>query len=152
MECTQIITILYSSRARHAEGRQIERANGSRGDAVWSNLVREAWWLRERQGGEMEFLILAIKERDIPFHLSVGEHLRYVQEDRCSAERMMEVTAAPGYIEMTVCRKRPIPLCVVSARKGTAFVVGLYRALTPDVSVSHRMRNSCCGVGMVWPG
>lgn len=52
VECTQIITIPYSSRARHAEGRQIERANGSRGDAVWSNLVQEAWWWRERQGGE----------------------------------------------------------------------------------------------------
>lgn len=52
MECTQIITISYSSRARHAEGRQIERANGSRGDAVCSNLAQEAWWLRERQGGE----------------------------------------------------------------------------------------------------
>ena len=46
-ECTQIITIPYSSRARHAEGRQIERANGSRGDAVWSNLVQEAWWLEK---------------------------------------------------------------------------------------------------------
>lgn len=28
------------------------------------------------------------------FHLSVGEHLQYM-EDRYSAERMMEVTAAP---------------------------------------------------------
>lgn len=39
MQCTQIITISYGSGARHAEGRQIESANGSRGDAVWSNLV-----------------------------------------------------------------------------------------------------------------
>lgn len=39
MQYTQIITIPYSSRVRHAEGRQIERANGSQGDAVWSNLV-----------------------------------------------------------------------------------------------------------------
>lgn len=52
VECTQIITIPYSSRARHAEGKQIERANGSRADAVWSNLVQEVWSLRERQGGE----------------------------------------------------------------------------------------------------
>lgn len=52
VEYTQIITISYSSGACHAEGRQIERANGSLGDAVWSNLVQEAWWLRERQGGE----------------------------------------------------------------------------------------------------
>lgn len=89
---TQIITIYYSSRARHAEGRQIERANGRRGDAMWSNLVQEAWWLRERQE-EKERLILSIK-RDIPFHLSVGEHLQYI-EDRCSAEGMMEVTGAP---------------------------------------------------------
>ncbi|KAK9521100.1 hypothetical protein VZT92_020937 [Zoarces viviparus] len=65
---------------------------------------------------------------------------------------MMEVTAAPGYIEMTACRTLPIPLCVVSAQKGTAFVVGRFRALTPDVSVSHRMKNSCGGVwnGMAW--
>lgn len=61
VECTQIITIPYSSRARHAEGRQIERANGSQGDAVWSNLVQEAWWLRETQG-EKELLILIIKK------------------------------------------------------------------------------------------
>lgn len=74
MECTQIITIPYSSRARHAEGRQIERANGSQGDAVWSNLVQEAWLLGERQG-EKELLIPIIKKKDIPFHLSVGEHL-----------------------------------------------------------------------------
>lgn len=33
-ECTQIITISYSSGACHAEGRQIERTNGSWGDAV----------------------------------------------------------------------------------------------------------------------
>lgn len=50
VECTQIITIPYSSRARHVEGRQIERANGSQGDAVWSNLVQEAWWLRKARG------------------------------------------------------------------------------------------------------
>lgn len=72
VECTQIITISYSSRARHAEGRQIERTNGSWGDTVWSNLVQEAWWLRERQW-ERKPLHLTIK--DIPFHLSVGEHL-----------------------------------------------------------------------------
>lgn len=59
---------------------------------------------------------------------------------------------ALGYIEMTVCRKLPLPLCVMSAQRTTAFVVGLFRALTPDVSVSHRMENSCCGVGMVLPG
>lgn len=76
MECTQIITISYSSRACHAEGRQIERANGSWGDAVCSNLVQEAWWLRERQG-KKEPLILNIKKY-IPFHLSVEEHLRYI--------------------------------------------------------------------------
>lgn len=51
-EYTQIITISYSFGVRHAEGRQIERANGRQGDAVWSNLVSEAWWLRERQRGE----------------------------------------------------------------------------------------------------
>lgn len=50
--CTQIITIPYSSGACHGEGRQIERANGSWGDAVWSNLVQEAWWWRERHRGE----------------------------------------------------------------------------------------------------
>ena len=33
------------------------------------------------------------KKRDIPFHLIVGEHLRSI-EDRCSARRMTEVTAA----------------------------------------------------------
>lgn len=60
VEYTQIITISYSSRVRHAEGWQIERANGSQGDAVWSNLVSEAWWLRERQG-EKELLIHIIK-------------------------------------------------------------------------------------------
>lgn len=89
---TQIITIYYSSRARRAEGRQIERANGRRADAVWSNLVQEAGWLRDRQK-ERECLILTIK-RDILFHLSVGEHLQYI-EDRCSAERMMEVILFP---------------------------------------------------------
>lgn len=52
VECTQIITIPYSSWACHAEGRQIETANGNWGDAVWSNLVQEVWWLRERQGDE----------------------------------------------------------------------------------------------------
>lgn len=62
VECTQIITIPYSSGARHAEGRQIERANGSQGDAVWSNLVQKAWWLGERQG-EKEVLILIIKKK-----------------------------------------------------------------------------------------
>lgn len=70
MEYTQIITIPYSSRVRQAEGRQIERANGSQGDAVRSNLVLEAWWLRERQR-EKELLIHTIKKRDIPFCLSL---------------------------------------------------------------------------------
>ena len=73
-ECTHIITIPYSSGARHAEGRQIGRANGSRVDAVWSNLVQEAWWLTGRQGGE-RVLNPHHKKRDITFHLSVGEHL-----------------------------------------------------------------------------
>lgn len=51
VEYVQIITIPCSSRACHAEGRQIERTNGSQGDAVWSNLVQEeVWWLRERHG------------------------------------------------------------------------------------------------------
>lgn len=49
--CTQIITIPYSSRARHAEGRHIEKANGSQGDAVWSNLVQEAWWFERKPRG-----------------------------------------------------------------------------------------------------
>lgn len=111
---TQIITIYYSCRARHAEGRQIERANGSRGDAVWSNLVQEAWWLRERQ--EKERLILSIK-RDILFHLSVREHLQNI-EDRCLAERMMEVIGAPR-----LCWNDCIPkaayssLCSISSKE-----------------------------------
>lgn len=71
VECTQIITIPYSSRARHAEGRQIERANGSQGDAVWSNLVQEAWWLRARQGYK-ELLILIIKKEIYNFTLVWG--------------------------------------------------------------------------------
>lgn len=75
VERAQIITIPCSCKACHADGRQIERTNGSWGDAVWSNLVQEeAWWLGERQG-EKEPIIRAIKERDIPFHLSVPEHL-----------------------------------------------------------------------------
>lgn len=52
MEHTQIITIHDSSRARHAEGRQIKKANGSWGDAVWSNLVQKAWWWLREKGGE----------------------------------------------------------------------------------------------------
>lgn len=75
VERAQIITIPCSSRACHAEGRQIERTNGSWGDAVWSNLVQEeVWWLRERHGAK-EPIIPAIKERDIQFHLNVQEHL-----------------------------------------------------------------------------
>lgn len=54
-----------------AEGRQIERANGSQGDAVWSNLVLEAWWLRERQG-EKGLLIHIIKKEIYHFTLVWG--------------------------------------------------------------------------------
>lgn len=92
MEYTQIITIQYSFRARHAEGRQIERANGSQGDAVWSNLVQEAWWLRERQ--EKEPLNPHHKKRDIPFHLS-GRGCTLDTLRTGAQPRMMEVTAAP---------------------------------------------------------
>lgn len=53
---------------------------------------------------------------------------------------------------MTVCGKRPLPHCVVSAQRRAAFVVGLFTALTPDVSVSHRMKNSCCGGPPLRPG
>ncbi len=48
----------------------------------------------ERNAGGEGALNPHHKKRDIAFHLCVGEHLRYI-EDRCSAEKMMEVTAAP---------------------------------------------------------
>lgn len=39
---------------------------------MWSNLVLEAWQLRERQGGEGALNPRhKKKKRDIPFHLSV---------------------------------------------------------------------------------
>lgn len=89
----QIITILYSSRHHHVEGRQIERANGSQGNAVWSNLVLEVWQLREWQG-EKELLIHNIKKERYHFTLVLGVHLQYM-EDRCSAGRFIAVTMAP---------------------------------------------------------
>lgn len=40
---------------------RLKGANGNQGDAVWSNLVSEAWQLRGR-GGEKELLIRVIKK------------------------------------------------------------------------------------------
>lgn len=53
------------------KGARLKRPNGDRCDSVWSNLVREAWPLRERQAGVRGPLIPSIK-KNLPFHLHVG--------------------------------------------------------------------------------
>lgn len=97
---TQIITIPYSSRARHAEGRQIEKANGSQGDAVWSNLVQEAWYWRERWEGEKP-VILSIKEGRYRFTSEWGS--TFITQRTGAQLRKWRRSRRPlGCIKMTV--------------------------------------------------
>lgn len=83
-----------------------------------SNLVREAWWSRERQE-EKKPLILTVKKERCTASPQCGGVLLYV-EDRCSAWRMMEVTVAPRLCWNDCTSEDAYPsLCSVSSKENS---------------------------------
>lgn len=102
----------------------------------------------DREKQEKETIILAMKEREI-----------YAVSPRCAGAPLIHLGAVlrlendGGQRGPEATLQMPAFLYVVQAQKRTAFVVGPFRTLTPDVfALATGWRTAACDVGMLRPG